>query len=58
MLLSNDLFFIGIGFGMWIRNNRNDSDCVLLNSQEWSGVKQGIDGYPTKSGCCYHIGGG
>ncbi len=43
---------------MAISNDRNEQDYAYLNSLSWSGILVGTDGYPTKDGSGYCIGGG
>ena len=56
---SNDRFLIGVEGEMCIANNRKFEDNAYLYTCYWTGVKQGIDGYPTKDKhVSYFIAGG
>ena len=46
---SNDKFFIGISWGIFIRNDRKELDDAILNRLYWNDMKYGVDAYPTKS---------
>ncbi len=56
--VSDDFNFIYLG-GMRIPNDRNKSGSVYLAIKNWSGMLQGIDGYPkTNKLDDYYIAGG
>ena len=58
MFMSDEDWLIGIG-GMYISNDRNESDYVELNCSDSSSMLQGNDGYPKKHEDGYFcIGGG
>ncbi len=56
---SNDEFFIGLSWGIFVRNDRKELDDAILNRLYCNNMKYGIDGYPSKSdNGNYYIAGG
>ena len=52
--------FIGIFGALSIFNDRRRDDSIFLSRNDWSGIKQGTDGYPAydEKYWCYCIAGG
>ena len=47
--VSNNRWFLGINGAIWIKKDRDEEDWAGLVIEFWSGMKQGLDGYPQRA---------